>query len=98
MAAEENKTISRRLQEEVFGQGNVELVGELLAHDYISHAPSAPEQRRGAEDIKEVCLADPPLREGGKHSSRPKPTTRRRRTRPSASPDSRTRRFGELQS
>ena len=54
MSAEENKTISRRLQEEVFGQGNVELVDELLAPDYVSHAPGAPEQRRGAENIKQI--------------------------------------------
>ena len=54
MTAEENKTIARRLQEEVFGQGNLELVDELVASDYVSHAPGDPEQRRGMEDIKHI--------------------------------------------
>ena len=58
MTAEENKTIARRLQEEVFGQGNLELADELLdelvASDYVSHAPGDPEQRRGMENIKHI--------------------------------------------
>src|SRR5215213_8594421 len=54
MSTEENKMISWRLQEEVFGQGKLELVDELLASDYISHAPGDPELSRGPEDIKEV--------------------------------------------
>ena len=54
MTAEENKTIARRLQEEVFGQGNLQVVDELLASDYVSHAPGDPEQRRGVEDIKHI--------------------------------------------
>ncbi len=54
MSTEENKAISRRLQEEVLGQGKVELVDELLAPDYVSHAPGSPEQTRGAEDIKHI--------------------------------------------
>jgi predicted SnoaL-like aldol condensation-catalyzing enzyme len=54
MSTEENKRISWRLQEEVFGQGKLELVDELLAPDYISHAPGDPELSRGPEDIKEV--------------------------------------------
>ena len=54
MSAKENKTIFRRLQEEVLGQGNLELVDELLAPDYVSHAPGDSEQTRGAEDIKHI--------------------------------------------
>ena len=54
MTAEENKTIARRLQEEVFGQGNLQVVDELLASDYLSHAPGDPEQSRGVEDIKHI--------------------------------------------
>ena len=42
MTAEENKTIARSLQEEVFGQGNLELVDELVASVYVSHAPGDP--------------------------------------------------------
>ncbi len=54
MSTEENKKISWRLQEEVFGQGKLESVDELLAPDYVSHAPGDPVLSRGPEDIKEV--------------------------------------------
>ncbi len=57
MSTEENKRISWRLQEEVFGQGNLESVDELLAPDYVSHAPGDPELSRGPEDIKEIVRA-----------------------------------------
>jgi steroid delta-isomerase-like uncharacterized protein len=33
------------------------LVDELLAPDYVSHAPGEPELKRGPEDIKEVVRA-----------------------------------------
>ena len=57
MSTEENKKVSWRLQEEVFGQGKLELVDELLAPDYVSHAPGDPELSRGPEGIKEVVRA-----------------------------------------
>src|SRR5918911_1447095 len=57
MSTEENKEISWRLQEEVFGQGKLELVDELLARDYVSHAPGDPELSRGPEAIEEVVRA-----------------------------------------
>jgi hypothetical protein len=49
MPTEENKRISWRLQEEVFGQGKLKSVDELLAPDYVSHAPGDPELSRGPE-------------------------------------------------
>jgi steroid delta-isomerase-like uncharacterized protein len=57
MSTEENKRISWRLQEEVFGQGELESVDELLAPDYVSHAPGGPELSRGPEAIKEIVRA-----------------------------------------
>ena len=57
MSTEENKKISWRLQEEVFGQGKLELVDELLAPAYFSHAPGDPELSRGPEGIEEVVRA-----------------------------------------
>jgi ketosteroid isomerase-like protein len=57
VSTEENKRISWRLQEEVFGQGKLELVDELLAPDYVSHAPGDPELSRGPQDIKELVRA-----------------------------------------
>src|SRR3712207_4104595 len=57
VSTEENKRISWRLQEEVFGQGNLKSIDELLAPDYVSHAPGDPELSRGPEDIKEIVRA-----------------------------------------
>jgi steroid delta-isomerase-like uncharacterized protein len=57
MSAQENKIVSWRLQEEVFGQDKLALVDELLAPDYVSHAPGDPELSRGPEDIKEIVRA-----------------------------------------
>jgi steroid delta-isomerase-like uncharacterized protein len=57
MSAQENKIVSWRLQEEVFGQDKLALVDELLAPDYVSHAPGDPELSRGPEDIKEIVSA-----------------------------------------
>src|SRR5215217_2863747 len=57
MSTEENKMISWRLQEEVFGEGKLKSVDELVAPDYVSHAPGDPELSRGPEDIKEIVRA-----------------------------------------
>ena len=57
VSTEENKEISWRLQEEVFGQGKLESVDELVAPDYVSHAPGDPELSRGPEDIKQIVRA-----------------------------------------
>ena len=57
MSTEENKKISWRLQEEVFGQGKLMSVDELLAPDCVSHAPGDPELSRGPEDIKQIVRA-----------------------------------------
>ena len=52
MSAEENKAVSRRVAEEVFNGGNVDLVDELYAPDYVLHDPSLPEDLHGPEGIK----------------------------------------------
>src|SRR5918993_4810012 len=57
VSTEENQEISWRLQEEVFGQGKLESVNELVAPDYVSHAPGDPELSRGPEDIKQIVRA-----------------------------------------
>ena len=57
MSTEENKRISWRLQEEVFGQGKLMSVDELLAPDCVSHAPGDPELSRGPEDIRHIVRA-----------------------------------------
>ena len=52
MSAEENKAVSRRVAEEVFNGGNMDLVDELYAPDYVLHDPSLPEDLHGPEGIK----------------------------------------------
>ncbi len=42
MSAEENKAAFRRIPEEVFNSGNLELTDELFASDYIEHTPVPP--------------------------------------------------------
>jgi serine phosphatase RsbU (regulator of sigma subunit) len=48
---EENKAIFRRYIEEVWNQGNLELVDEIFDR-YISHQPDGPTLERGPEDVK----------------------------------------------
>ena len=46
----------RRLMEEAFSQGNMDVVDELIAPDYVHHFPDDPEGGgvRGPEGIKEL--------------------------------------------
>jgi steroid delta-isomerase-like uncharacterized protein len=48
---EENKAIFRRYIEEVWNQGNLEVVDEIFDR-YISHQPDGPTLERGPEDVK----------------------------------------------
>lgn len=49
--SEENKVIARRLIEELFNTGNLEVVDEVLAADYADHSPSHPDLS-GPENVK----------------------------------------------
>ena len=81
MSAEENKAIMRRYFG-VFDQGNIDLLDELLASDYINHTPATPDLPTGPEGVKAVVSmfrsAMPDLRvliedmiaEGGKVATR----------------------------
>ncbi len=42
MSLKENKALSRRLYEEVFGHGNLAAADEVLALDCVSHGPGVP--------------------------------------------------------
>ncbi len=53
MQPEENKAVVRRFLEEVFSGGNLELVDELFAPNYVLHDPVVPGEVRGPEGIKE---------------------------------------------
>ena len=53
MSAEENKTLVRRLIDEVYNQGNLDAADELLATDYVDHN-ALPGQESGLEGYKGV--------------------------------------------
>jgi steroid delta-isomerase-like uncharacterized protein len=53
MSTEENKAIVRRFWG-VWEEGNIDLVDELLAPDYVNHTPATPDQPTGPEGVKGV--------------------------------------------
>src|SRR5918994_3852294 len=53
MSAEENKEKARRLMEEAFGQGNTEVIDEVLHSDFVCYDPNSEAgEIRGADTIK----------------------------------------------
>jgi predicted ester cyclase len=52
MSAEENKAAFRRVPEEVFNNGNLDLADELFASDYIEHQPVPLGWPSGLEGFK----------------------------------------------
>ena len=55
MSAEENKRISRRIAEEGFSQGNVKVIDELVAENFVNHDTTAPPGLPpGREGLKEL--------------------------------------------
>jgi steroid delta-isomerase-like uncharacterized protein len=53
MSAEENKNKVRRLLEEAFGQGKVEVIDEVLHSDFVCYDPNSESgEIRGEETIK----------------------------------------------
>jgi hypothetical protein len=49
VSTEESKAVSRRVLEEIFSGGNLDLADELYATDYVLHEPSLPEDLHGPE-------------------------------------------------
>ncbi|HEX2909205.1 MAG TPA: ester cyclase [Chloroflexia bacterium] len=56
MSVEENKALVRRVVEEIWNQGKVELVDALLAPDYVNHTP-APSFGPDREGYKQFLLS-----------------------------------------
>jgi steroid delta-isomerase-like uncharacterized protein len=54
MSAEENKAIMRQYFEGAWEQGNLELLDELLAPNYVNHNPATPDMPTGPEGVKGV--------------------------------------------
>ncbi len=53
MMSEENKALARRFLEEAFNEGNLGVVDEIVASDYVLHDPASPEgELRGPEGVK----------------------------------------------
>jgi steroid delta-isomerase-like uncharacterized protein len=52
MTSEQNKAIVRRAFEEPW-EGNLDIVDELVASDYVGHDPATPEPLHGPEGVKE---------------------------------------------
>ena len=57
MSAEENKALARRVIEEMFNNGNLDVADELIAQDYVDHDPAMPEDVHGPEGFKEYVSA-----------------------------------------
>lgn len=53
MSAEENKALARRVIEQMFNEGNLEVADELLAPGYVDHDPSLPQDVHGPEGFKQ---------------------------------------------
>jgi steroid delta-isomerase-like uncharacterized protein len=53
MSTEENKAIVRRFWG-VWEEGNIDLVDELLAPDYVNHTPATPDQPTGPEGVRGI--------------------------------------------
>jgi len=50
--SEENKALARRWAD-IFAQGNLDLVDEIYASDFVGHDPAMPEDTRGVEGARE---------------------------------------------
>jgi steroid delta-isomerase-like uncharacterized protein len=52
MSAESNKALSRRLLEEAFNDGNLDVIDELVATDFVNHDAALPEPMIGPDAAK----------------------------------------------
>jgi steroid delta-isomerase-like uncharacterized protein len=56
MSTEENKAIVRRLNDEVWTDGRLEVIDELIADDFVTTVVGAPEQIRGPQGFREFVV------------------------------------------
>jgi steroid delta-isomerase-like uncharacterized protein len=57
MAADDNKRLVRRFYEEVWGKGNVDVVDDVFADDYVRHDLRATSAAPGPEGQKQIARA-----------------------------------------
>jgi steroid delta-isomerase-like uncharacterized protein len=53
MSIEENRALIQRFVEEVFNRGNLDVVKEIYAPDYVGHTAGSLEQTLGPEGVRE---------------------------------------------
>lgn len=56
MSVEQNKALFRRLVEEVFNQGNVSIIDELLAPNFVEREVLPPGTPGGREGVKQLTM------------------------------------------
>ncbi|SER81228.1 ester cyclase [Natrinema salaciae] len=52
MNIEDNKALARRMQADVWNEGNVDAIDDLLAEDFVQHSPWEPSELRGRDEFK----------------------------------------------
>jgi steroid delta-isomerase-like uncharacterized protein len=57
MTPEENKQLVRRDPEEIWSEGDLDVVDEIYAEDFVLHDPSSPDGTRGREGYREYVAA-----------------------------------------
>jgi ketosteroid isomerase-like protein len=55
--AERTRLLITRYFEEVWNRGQLAVLDEIMAPDYINHSPSTPDPRPGPEDLKPIVSA-----------------------------------------
>ena len=56
MSAEANKAVIRRLFEDVYNRGDVDVIDEIVAEDVIGHDATSDEPKRGRASVKQVAI------------------------------------------
>jgi len=56
MSTEENKAIVRRVNNEVWSEGHLDVIDELIADDFVATVVGAPEQIRGPQGFREFVV------------------------------------------
>jgi len=57
MSVEESKALARRVLEEMFNKGPLDVTDELLAPDYVDHDPAMPDNIDGPEELQQYVGA-----------------------------------------
>ena len=56
MSTEENKAIVRRVNDEVWSEGQLDVIDELFADDFVATIVGAPEEIRGPQGFREFVV------------------------------------------